>query len=244
MNRFASPRERLELSEVGPASFLRLCSTPGWAVPPCRGLGCCSPSRVPEICCPAWTWKRDHKKTFKLRQEAYAEGLLNSLHDIWLLSSYLPGSDVFCSESSSSSDSDPRSRSLPPFSMLLLEPPSEVWETPNLEGSDNRMRLRRDEGVYRHKTEISDVLKTATRKWKARNSLWGLPCSGFSLCCIVHLLLFPNVLLFFSIIKLVYPLFTAGFKSSRIGLCINRHLDDVIIPPVTVSNTQITNVSF
>lgn len=55
----SSPGERLELSEVGPASSLRLSSTPSWALPPCWGLGCCSPSRVPEVCCPAWTWKQD-----------------------------------------------------------------------------------------------------------------------------------------------------------------------------------------
>lgn len=48
-----------------------------------------------------------------------------------------PASDVFCCEesslsSSSSSDPELRSRSLPPFSKLLLELPVEVWDTPNL----------------------------------------------------------------------------------------------------------------
>lgn len=68
-----------------------------------------------------------------------------------------------------------------------------------------------------------------TMQWENQNTSWGLPCSGFSLCCIVHLLHLPNVLLFFSIIKLAYPLFTAGFKSSRIGLCTDRHLDDAFL---------------
>lgn len=73
-------------------------------------------------------------------------------------------SDVFCSESSSSSDSDPRSRSLPPFSMLLLELPSEVWETPNLE----ERKLRGGERVNRQKTEMLDGLKSAVREPKTR----------------------------------------------------------------------------
>lgn len=134
-----------------------------------------------------------------------------------VLSSNLPVSDVFCWESSSSSDSDPRSRSLPPFSMLLLELPAEVWETPNLEVSDNGEKLRWDERFVRQKCFLYLTLQrgnqNTTKLW------WGLPCSGFSLCCIVHLLLLPNVLFFFSIIKLANPLFTAGFKSSCIGLC-------------------------
>lgn len=46
-----------------------------------------------------------------------------------------------------------------------------------------------------------------------------LPCSGFSLCCIVHLLLLPDVLLLFGVVKLADPLFAAGLKSGRIGLC-------------------------
>lgn len=50
-----------------------------------------------------------------------------------------PASDAFCCEesslppsSSSSSEPELRSRSLPPFSKLLLELPVEVWDTPNL----------------------------------------------------------------------------------------------------------------
>lgn len=61
------------------------------------------------------------------------------------------------------------------------------------------------------------------RKWTKASQ--GLPCSGFSLCCIVHLFLLPNVLFFFNIIKLLYPLFTAGFKCSCIGLGTNTHKD-------------------
>ncbi len=155
-----SPGERLELCEISPASSLRLCSTPSWAVPPCWGLGCCSPSRVPEICCPAWTWKTK-KKLFQTKTRVYFEGLLIGWHwDVFcgkLLSSNLPVSDVFCSESSSSSDSDPRSRSLPPFSMLLLELPSEVWETPNLEERGNGRKLRGNERVNRQQTEMLGV---------------------------------------------------------------------------------------
>lgn len=44
------------------------------------------------------------------------------------------------------------------------------------------------------------------------------PCSGFSLCCIVHLLLLPDVFLLFGVIKLADPLFAAGLESGRVGL--------------------------
>ena len=132
-----SPGERLELSEVGPATSLRLRSAPRRAVPPCWGLRRRRPSRVPEICCPARTWKQDRKN---IQTKTKSAGVHATL---LLLSSHLPVSDdVFCPESSSSSDSDPWSRSLPPFSMLPLELPSEVWETPNLERRDSGYKLR------------------------------------------------------------------------------------------------------
>lgn len=54
---------------------------------------------------------------------------------VWLTGRFsVPPSDVFCwcSSLSSSSDSAPFSRSLLPFSMLLLELPAEVRVTPNL----------------------------------------------------------------------------------------------------------------
>lgn len=44
------------------------------------------------------------------------------------------------------------------------------------------------------------------------------PCSGFSLCCIVHLLLLPDVLLLFGVVKLADPLFAASLESGRVGL--------------------------
>lgn len=69
------------------------------------------------------------------------------------LSISLPVSDVFCCESSSSSDSELRSRSLPPFSKLLLELPVEVWDTPNLEVRNNG-----ETKVSREKSEILGVL--------------------------------------------------------------------------------------
>lgn len=56
-----SPRERLELSKVGPAGFLRLGRTCNRAVPPCWGLWRCCPFGVPEVCRPAWTWKQKIK---------------------------------------------------------------------------------------------------------------------------------------------------------------------------------------
>lgn len=70
-----------------------------------------------------------------------------------VLSISLPVSDVFCCESSSSSDSELRSRSLPPFSKLLLELPVEVWETPNLEVRNNGKTK-----VSREKSETLGVL--------------------------------------------------------------------------------------
>lgn len=51
--------------------------------------------------------------------------------------------------------------------------------------------------------------------WKGKR---GSPCSGFSLCCIVHLLLLPDVLLLLGVVKLADPLFAAGLESGRVGL--------------------------
>lgn len=70
-----------------------------------------------------------------------------------VLSISLPVSDVFCCESSSSSDSELRSRSLPPFSKLLRELPVEVWDTPNLKVRNNGVTK-----VSREKSEILGVL--------------------------------------------------------------------------------------
>lgn len=68
--------------------------------------------------------------------------------------------------------------------------------------------------------EPANVEENTCPRPKSHNhlSLRLLPCSGFRLSCIVHLLLLPNVLLFLSIIKLLYPLFTAGFKGSSVSL--------------------------
>lgn len=143
--------------------------------------------------------------------------LFSGSRSIWRHSCSLPVSEAVCSESSSSSDSDPQSRSLPPFSMLFLELPSGVWETPNL--------AEKESGEKWHCWEREKLpmwMKTYTEEdttWKMSTRL---PCSGFGLGCIVYLLLFPNVLFFISIVKLTYPLFTAGLKSSRIGLCTNK----------------------
>lgn len=59
-----------------------------------------------------------------------------------LPSSVLPVSEVLCLESSSSSEPDPRSLSRPPFSRLLLELLSEVWDTPNLTHGGGREEER------------------------------------------------------------------------------------------------------
>lgn len=147
-----------------------------------------------------------------------------------------PVSDAFCWESSSSSDSDPRSLSLPPFSMLLLELPTEVWETPNLEVGDKGQKMKRRRAVHK-----SESWRRQHRSQRTSPEL--LPRSGFSLCCIVHLLLLPNVLLFFSIVKRAYPLFTAGFKSSRVGLCAQTHLDDPFLSCSLTFPTKIPNIS-
>lgn len=91
-----------------------------------------------------------------------------------------------------------------------------TWERMAMDAKWGQM-----EGFTEHRNSCSEENKNY-------KSLWGLPCSGFSLCCIVHLLLLPNVLFLFSIIKLAYPLFTAGLESSRIGLCTNKHTDKVV----------------
>lgn len=113
------------------------------------------------------------KHSFKWRHEPILKGCSwvyvmfgCVLYVAALLSSNLPVSDVFCWESSSSSDSDPRSRSLPPFSMLLLELSAEVWETPNLEVGDNGEKLRRDKRFNRQKTEMLGVPNNAVREPK------------------------------------------------------------------------------
>lgn len=141
-----SPGERLELGEVGPAGFLHLSCTLQRAVPPCGGLRR-RPFGVPEVCCPAWTWE-SKRRPWHLETALFFifDGALAktpSRPPFHLIS--LPASDAFCCEesslpslpslppsSSSSSDPELRSRSLPPFSKLLLELPVEVWDTPNL----------------------------------------------------------------------------------------------------------------
>ena len=90
------------------------------------------------------------KDPFRTKQKTILKGCTwVYMTSDWVMSPHVPESDVFCSSDSSSSDSDPRSRSLPPFSMLLLELPSEVWETPNLGTNGNRYKLRKDGRIYR-----------------------------------------------------------------------------------------------
>lgn len=130
---FFSPRERPKLSEIGPASFLHLCVAP-WSDPPCEGLGPRILSAIPEVCCPAWPWNPNDDIHLTLYP---FDWIIMGLLTAQLLS--LPASDVFCWWSSSSSDSAPCSRSLLPFSMLLLELPGEVWVTPNLHVEERRL---------------------------------------------------------------------------------------------------------
>lgn len=133
------PGERLERREIGPARFLVLVAASaaaaaagGKRVPPRWGLGCRHPVRLPEICRPAWTWKRGGggKKIINCLKYnlVYTLNRTNSRRRL----NASPVSDVFCSKSSSSSDSEPQSCSCPPFSKLLRELPSDVWDTPNL----------------------------------------------------------------------------------------------------------------
>lgn len=138
-----SPRERLELGEVGPAGFLHLSCTLQRAVPPCGGLRR-RPFGVPEVCRPARTWERKrrprHLETVLVFISENTVAEAPSEPPLCLMGR--PASDVFCcGESSSSSSSDPelRSLSLPPFSKLVLELPVEDWDTPNL-------RARRSDG--------------------------------------------------------------------------------------------------
>lgn len=80
-----------------------------------------------------------------------------------------------------------------------------------LENADHK--LRNSQCVNTHTTKSVTLGGNIDRHGK-RDS----PCSGFSLCCIVHLLLLPDVLLLFGVVKLADPLFAAGLKSGRIGL--------------------------
>lgn len=93
--------------------------------------------------------KTEKTGLFQTKTKDDSESLWFHKTSDWVLSRHLPESDVFCSSDSSSSDSDPRSRSLPPFSMLLLELPSEVWETPNLGTNGNGCKVRTDGRIYR-----------------------------------------------------------------------------------------------
>lgn len=110
-----------------------------------------------------------------------------------------------------------------PASVLHAAPGASLWGLRDPEPG-NEWQWMQSEDRWKdleHRNSCSEENKNY-------KSLWGLPCSGFSLCCIVHLLLLPNVLFLFSIIKLAYPLFTAGLESSRIGLCTNKHTDKVV----------------
>lgn len=190
-----SPTERLELRKVGPACYPCFSFPVAWALPPCWHLGWNSPSRIPEMCRPAWTYST--RQTIWINRIVYVA--------FWgeLKSSVVPASDVLSLESSSSSD--PQSCSWPPFSMLPLESPSEVGDTPNLKDGAN-----------------NDQQPSEAKRKAAVGKQLGPPCSGFSVCCIVHLLLLPDVLfLLFSIVKLAYSLLTTGFKRSCIGLSKN-----------------------
>lgn len=240
-----SPGERLELCEVSPASSLRLCSTPSWAVPPCWGLGCCSPSRVPEICCPAWTWKQDKKRLFWTKTGVYFEGLFIGLHDIWMCSVGSCCPLIYLYLMCSAQSPHPHQIQIHGPAPCLRSPccswsfplrfgRPQTWKRGAMDRSWGKMKGLTDRNAW--------CTKECNEGTKNPKTSSGLPCSGFSLCCIVHLLLLPNVFFFFSIIKLAYPLFTAGFKSSHIGLCTNRHLNEVIILSATVTNRQVINM--
>lgn len=189
---FFSPRERLELSEIGPASVLRpcvvLCSDP-----PSKSLGPGILSAIPEVCCPAWPWEPNN----------YIHSTPNFLDNHELIDRPATLSTcircvllmviIFIRLSP---------LSLIPPAVLHAAPGASCWGLSHPKPDVEERRL------------LNPEIKITP--WTTESSL--LPCSGFRLSCIVHLFLLPNVLFFLNIVKLLYPLFTAGFKGSCIGL--------------------------
>lgn len=100
----------------------------------------CICASLPEATHPARVWDPAFSlQSLKFAVQPGPEMIYIWHHIAWIIRGLLtarllplPVSDVFCWCSSSSSDSAPCSRSLLPFSMLLLELPVEVWVTPNL----------------------------------------------------------------------------------------------------------------
>lgn len=190
-NSVFSPRERLELCEIGPASVLRpgvvLCSDP-----PCKSLGPGILSAIPEVCCPAWRWEPNNyihsTPNFLDNREFDRPASLSTCIRCVLLMVI-----IFIRL---------RTLSLIPPAVLHAAPGASCWGLSHPKPDVEERRLLNPE------TEIAP--------WTTETSL--LPCSGFRLSCIVHLFLLPNVLFFLNIVKLLYPFFTAGFKGSCIGL--------------------------
>lgn len=214
-----SPRERLELSEVGPAWLLCLCPAPCWAVPACLGLRRWSPTRVPEVCCPAWTWRQDKERTERKTKQSLERcsrpymrrGRASQVAVVLWLWTYS------CLTCSAQSPHPRQTQSRGPA--LCLRSPCCSWSFPLRSGT--LQTWTREEQTNRGQSSLR-LTDTEPVEADAGDMSPSLPCSGFSLCCIVDLLLLPDVLLLLSIIKLAYPLFTAGFESSRIGLCTNQ----------------------